>query len=188
MRTTHWVCLLAGVLLGGIAAASSAEEAASPVADPTAASAPVSAWLKRVDTERWQSFLEDTMRALQERAEDSEAKAETRKAIEEGAQSADEVIARLVGVAESLEKTVKSPEFKALVERVGKDVDTAAESMKEVDYSGMNKMLEAMTRQLVEPLEVVADQFDAHFGAGESPAAAAADDAPAAGEVEAADW
>jgi len=184
MRTTHWVCLLAGVMLAGIAAASSAEEAASEAAS---APAPISAWLQRVDTERWQSFLVDTMRALQERAEDSEAKAETRKAIEEGAQSADEVIARLVGVAKSLEKTVKSPEFKALVERVGKDVDTAAESMKEVDYSGMNKMLEALTRELVEPLEVVADQFEAHFGAGKSPAVAA-DPEPAAGEVEAADW
>jgi hypothetical protein len=185
MRTTYWVCLLAGVLLAGIPAASPAEEAAS---DAAAAPAPISAWLQRVDTGRWQSFLEDTMRALQERAEDPDAKAETRKALEEGAKSADEVIARLVGVAESLEKTVKSPEFKALVERVGKDVDSAAESMKEIDYSGMNKMLEALTRELVEPLEVVAEQFEAHFGAGEDGAAAPADDTPEAGEVEAADW
>ena len=165
MKRTWWGNLLVGVMVVGIAGECGAEEAAAAPAAEEVRKGPVLEWVKGVDRERWESFLVDTMSALKERAEDPEGKAETRKAMEEGAKTADEVIARLVGVAESMEKTARSPEFKAMMERLGKDVGSAAESLKEVDYSGVNKMLEALTREVVEPMEVVAEKFEKHFGA-----------------------
>ena len=137
-----------------------AEEAPAPVTKTNE----LSELVKLLDGPKWNQFIEDTTQALKDRAEDEEGRKETAEAIDSGIRTVNELVKRAAALADALQHSTETPEFAAFTERVKKDLDSAAESLKEVDTEGLVKMLEAVSREVVEPLEIVAEQAEEHFG------------------------
>ena len=173
MKRKSWTMMAAGVfaittMACTIAVFAEEAEAAEETTTAPAKTNELSELLKLLDGPKWNQFIEDTTSALKERAQDEEGRKETQEAIESGINTVNELVKRVVAIADNLQQSTETPEFAAFTERVQKDLKSAAESLKEVDTEGLVKMMEAVTREVVEPMEIVAEQADEHFGEEEA--------------------
>jgi hypothetical protein len=163
MKRKQWMIIAAGAFALTTAVctvAVFAEDAPSTTTETNE----LSKLLEVLNGPKWNQFIEDTTNALKERAEDPEGRKETAEAIESGVNTLNEMVKRAAAIADALQHSTETPEFAAFQERVKQDLQSAAESLKEVDTAGLVRMLEAVSKEVVEPMGIVAEKAEEHFG------------------------